>query len=258
LLILSLSLVWSCARTQVVTQPPEGPYFVAPEITYLRDTPGYGGNVVATLYRGDKLALLDASHPGWWKVELQRTGQTGWVRKEFLSLKPIATVFYYVKQDTMPLRECPRTDCITLMLLFRGDQVQKVEEGGHGWWRVLAIKGRTYGWVPASALTTDREKALRQPSQNYYYVATRRLPLRALPLARSEVLRTLQFNDQVQKLAESKDWLKVRQPSTGAVGWVVKRNLESLPLLAPRGVPASKKLRPFKQREEPLLKPEFM
>jgi uncharacterized protein YgiM (DUF1202 family) len=258
LITLLLGLVWSCARPQVVP-PPKGPYYVTPEVTYLRDIPGYGGNIVGTLYRGDKLDLLDGSDPAWWQVELQRTGETGWIRKEILSLTPVGTVFYYVKKDTLPLRECPRSDCITLMLLFRGDQVQKYEEGGQGWWRVLAIKGRSLGWLPASALTADRAKALQpQPDKTYYYVATRKLMLRALPLARGEVVRTLRFNDQVQKLAESQDWFKVRQPSTGAVGWVVRRDLETLPLLSPRGVPASKRVRPFKQREEPLSEPDFM
>jgi uncharacterized protein YgiM (DUF1202 family) len=258
LLTLVLGLVWSCARPQVV-QPPAGPYFVTPAITYLRDTPGYGGNIVSPLYRGDKLDLLETSGSNWWQVQLQRTKETGWIRKELLSLTPIGTVFYYVKKDTLPLLECPRSDCITIMLLFRGDQVQRVEEGGQGWWRVLAIKGRSLGWVPASALTADREQALhQQPSKTYYYVATKKLLLRARPSARGEVVRTLQFNDQVQKLAESQEWFKVRQPATGALGWVVRRDLETLPLLSPRGVPASKKLRPFKQREEPLSEPEFM
>lgn len=258
LLTLFLGLVWSCARTQVVL-PPQGPYFVTPEFTYLRDIPGYGGNIVSPLYRGDKLDLLDGSGSTWWQVELQRTGETGWVRKKLLSLTPVSSVFYYVKEDTLPLLECPRSDCITIMLLFRGDRVQRVKGGGRGWWRVLAIKGRSLGWVPASALTANRQKALlQQPSKTYYYVAIRKMILRARPSARSQVIRTLQFNDQVQKLAESKNWFRVRQPSTGAVGWVFSRYLETMPLSSPRGVPASKELRPFKQREEPLSEPDFM
>jgi uncharacterized protein YgiM (DUF1202 family) len=257
LLTMLLGLVWSCARPLVV-QPPEGPYFVTPKFAYLRDTPSYRGNIVGTLYRGDKLDLLNGSRPSWWQVELQRTGERGWVKKELLSLTPIGTVFYYVRKDTLPLRECPDSDCVTLMLLFRGDQVQKVEAGGRGWWRVLAIKGRSLGWVPAAALTANRAKALQQPSKTYYYVATRKLNVRARPSTRGEVVRTLRFNDQVQKLAESKAWFKVRQPSTGAEGWVVRRDLETLPLVSPRGAPAAKILRPFKQREEPLSEPEFM
>jgi uncharacterized protein YgiM (DUF1202 family) len=168
-------------------------------------------------------------------------------------------VFYYVKADNLPLLECPRSDCLVLQLLFRGDQVQKVEEGKQGWWRVLAIKGRSLGWVQAEALTENRAEALQQqPRQAYYYVATRKLNLRALPTALGEPVRTLRFNDQVQKIGETKDWFRVRQPSSGAVGWVFSPNLAPTPQISPRGRPAQKILRPFKQREEPLSEPDFM
>jgi SH3-like domain-containing protein len=259
LLVLLLSQAFSCARTRTqLVQPPEGPYFVTSEMTYLLDAPSSRGHVISPLYRGDDLDLVDGRDSTWWRVKLQRTGETGWVRKELLSLTKVDSVFYYVKEDTFPLLECPRSDCITIMLLFRGDQVQRVQAGCHGWWRVLAIKGRSLGWVPASALTEDRKEALKQPRQPYYYVAIRKLILRARPSASGEVIRILEFNDQVKKLAASKDWFKVRQPSTGAVGWVASRYLETLPLFSPRGVPASNKLRPFRQREEPLSEPEFM
>jgi uncharacterized protein YgiM (DUF1202 family) len=257
LLTLFLSQVSAYARTQR-SQPPEGPYFVTTEMTYLLDCPSYQGDVMSPLYRGDKVDLADGSDSTWWRVKLQRTGETGWVRKELLSLEPAASVFYFVKEDSLPLRECPRRDCLALQSLFRGDKVQRVQEGGHGWWRVLVIESRSLGWVPASALTENRKEPLGEDSQkSYYYVAVRKLILRAQPSTRSEVIRTLQFNDQVKKLAVSKEWFKVRQPSTGAVGWVVSRALATLPLFTPR-VPDSKELKPFKQREEPLSEPEFM
>ena len=257
-LILLLGLASSCAKTQVV-KPPEGSFFVTPEITYLRDSPGDGGNVLGSLYRGDKVEIVDAGESAWWRVELRRSGQRGWVRKELLSPDPVATVFYYVKEDTLPLLECPRHDCIPLQLLFRGDQVQRVEEGDQGWWRVLMIKSRSFGWVPASALTEriedTQQKQIRKP---YYYVAVGKLILRAKPSNRSQVIRTLRFNDQVQKIGETKDWFQVRQPSTGALGWVISRDLETFPLIAPRGAPSKNELKPFKQKEEPTDEPEFM
>ena len=257
-LSLPLSLALACAQTQVI-QLSEGPYFVTPGITYLFDRPAYDGNVLSPLFRGDKLALVDGSDSTWWLVKLQRTGQTGWIRKELLTLAQTPTVFYYVKEDTLPLLECPRNDCIPLQLLFRGDQVQKIEEGKQGWWRVLAIKGRSLGWVQASALTEESPEARQQqPRRLYYYVAIRELVLRAHPSTRGEVIRTLRFNNQVQKLDETKDWFKVRQPSSGAVGWVFSRDLETMPLISPREMPTKKNLRPFKQKEESLSVPDFM
>ncbi len=258
LLTLLLGLVWSCAKTPPVVQLPEGPYFVTQETTYLLDSPGSEGHVLSPLFRGDKVTRVEGGDAAWWQVKLQRTGQIGWVRKDLLTLTPIAASFYYVKEDTLPLLECPRSDCIPLQLLFRGDEVQKIEAGSQGWWRVLAIKGRSLGWVPASALTESGGAALKQPSKPYFYVATRELILRAQPSARAAAIRTMRFNEQVQKIGETKDWFRVRQPSSGAVGWVFSRDLLPMPARAPRGEPAPKDLRPFKQREEPLTEPDFM
>ena len=257
-LILLLGLASSCAKTQVV-KPPEGSFFVTPEITYLRDTPEYDGKVLGLLYRGDKVEIVDAGGSAWWQVELRRSGQRGWVRKELLSPDPVASVFYYVNEDTLPLLECPRHDCLALQLLSRGDQVQRVEEGAQGWWRVLMIKNRSFGWVPASALTEriedTQQKQIRKP---YYYVAVGKLSLRAIPSDRGQVIRTLRFNDQVQKIGETKGWFQVRQPSTGALGWVISRDLETFLMIAPRGAPSKNELKPFKQKEEPTVEPEFM
>jgi uncharacterized protein YgiM (DUF1202 family) len=253
-----LGLTCSCAGPPVV-KPPEGPFYVNSEITYLRDNPGYGGNVLAPLYKGDKLVRLAASESVWWRVELQRSGQQGWVLSEWLSPDPVATVFYYVKEDTLPLRECPRRDCTPLQMLFRGDQVQRVETGDQGWWRVLMITSRSLGWVPAAALTERledaRQKQLRKP---YYYVAVRKLALRAKPSNRAGVVRTLGFNDQVEKIGETEGWFNVRQPASGAVGWVVRRSLETLPSIFVRGEPVEKKPRPVQQKAEPAPEPDFM
>jgi uncharacterized protein YgiM (DUF1202 family) len=257
-LILLLGLVCSCAQTQVV-KPPEGFFSVTPEITYLRDSPGDGGNVLGPLYRGDKVEIVDSGESAWWRVELRRSGQRGWVRKELLSPDPVASVFYYVNEDTVPLLECPRHDCLPLQLLSRSDQVQRVEEGDQGWWRILVIKNRSFGWVPAAALTERIEDTQqKQIRKSYYYVAVGKLNLRANPSNRSQVLRTLRFNDQVQKIGETKDWFQVRQPSTGALGWVTSRDLETFVLIAPRGAPSKNKLKPFKQKEEPIVEPDFM
>jgi uncharacterized protein YgiM (DUF1202 family) len=257
-LFLLLGVACSCAQPPVV-KAPEGPFFVTPEITYLLDSPGTGGNVLGPLYKGDKAERVDAGESPWWQVKLQRSGQVGWVRKELLSSGPVATGFYYVNEDTLPLLECPRGDCLPLQLLFRGEQVQRVEEGDRGWWRVLVIKSHSLGWVPASALTQHiedtRQKQIRKP---YYYVAVGKLTLRAQPSNRGQVIRTLRFNDQVQKIGETKGWFQVRQPSTGALGWVISRDLGTFLMIAPRGAPSKNELKPFKQKEEPTVEPEFM
>jgi uncharacterized protein YgiM (DUF1202 family) len=257
-LFLLLGLVCCCAHPPVV-KAPEGPFSVTSEITYLLDSPGYGGNVMAPLYKGDRVERVDVGESPWWQVKLQRSGQVGWVRRELLSSGLVATSFYFVNEDRLPLLECPRSDCLPLQLLFRGAQVQRVEQGHGGWWRVLVIKSHSLGWVPASAfkerIEDTRQNQNRKP---YYYVAVRKLILRAHPSNRGQVIRTLRFNDQVQKIGQTKDWYQVCQPSTGALGWVISRDLETLPLILPKGAPSRNESKPFKQKEEPLLEPEFM
>lgn len=255
-LTLLLGLVYSCAAPPV--RPPEVSFYVTPLVTYLFDSPRYESNVLGTLYRGDKVEKLEvSSETSWWQIKVLRSGQTGWIQKELLSSDPVSSAFYYVNDDTLPLLECPRSDCLPLQLLFRGEQVQRVAEGPQGWWRILVLKSRSIGWVPVAALVEQLDEAKRKQAQ-YYYVAVRNLTLRAQPTNRGNVIRILQFNDQVQKLAETEGWLKVRQPSSGAMGWVRSRDLETLPLTSPRGVPPKNEPKPFKQKEEPEIEPEFI
>lgn len=257
LLTLLAGSVWSCAATPVT--PPEVHFYVNQEITYLKDSPGDAGNVLGLLHKGDKVELVEEG-PEWWRVKVLRSGQLGWVRKGLLTAGSVPTRFYYVNADTVPLRECPGSDCLPLQILFRGEQVQKVAEESQGWWQVLVVKGRSLGWVPAAVLTEQYEETQQKPARiRYYYVAVARLKLLARPAPRSEVVRTLRFNTQVEKIGESGSWFKVRQPASGAVGWVQSYSLETLPLISPRGqAPARQEPKPFKQREEPLLEPEFM
>jgi SH3-like domain-containing protein len=257
IIVLLLGSVWSCAKPEL--KPVAGPFYVTQQITYLLASPEYGAKVLNPLYRGDKVERLDGGESTWWRVVLLRSGQTGWVQKELLSPDPIAAVFYYVREESSPLLECPRNDCLPLQLLSRGDQVQKIKEGDVGWWRVMAVQSRSLGWMRAAVLTDSMEEVQqKQASKAYYYVAVLKLSLRAIPSNHAQIVRVLKFNDQVQKLAEVKGWLKVRQPSTGAVGWVRGRDLETFLLNSPRGVPFRDELKPLKQKEEPLWEPEFM
>jgi uncharacterized protein YgiM (DUF1202 family) len=264
MLSLLLCLAWSCAQPPV--QPPEMSYYVNPEVTYLLENPVYGSNVVGPVFRGDKVERVGGDSD-WLQVTLARSGQTGWIQKELLRSSPVSTSFYYVKADSQPLLECPRNDCLPVQLLFRGDGVQKIEEGREGWWRVLVLQSHNLGWVPAATLTNRVEEAQqKQPGKQYYYVAVPRLSLRAKPSDRDKGFRTLRFNDQVEKIGEAPNWFKVRHPSSGAMGWVWSGALKSLPAIAPRvrATPTPGKqekqeeLRPFKQKEAPESEPEFM
>ncbi len=257
LAVLVSVLAWSCATAPVTA--PQAHFYVNQEITYLKDNPSDAANVMGQLYQGDEVEKMEEGKSGWWRVKVRRSGQSGWVRKGLLSAEAVPTAFYYINADTVALKECPRQDCLPLQMLFRGEKVQKVAEGEQGWWRVLVIKGHSLGWVPAAALTAQYEETQQKPARNYYYVAVARLNLKSKPAPRSEVIRTLKFNTQVEKIGESGGWFKVRQPASGAVGWVPGRALQTLPVIYPRGQkPAREERKPFKQREEPQAEPEFM
>jgi hypothetical protein len=113
-------------------------------------------------------------------------------------------------------------------------------------------KSHNLGWLPAKAVAEKLEKPqAKAPELQYYFVAVRRLKLMQEPLANAKVIKTLQFNDQVERLDQNQSgWSKVRQPASGAVGWVPERNLETTPLKPRRSQkPVRKKLRPAKPTE---------
>ena len=89
-------------------------------------------------------------------------------------------------------------------------------------------------------------------------MAVKKLALRAKPSNRAEVIRTLNLNEQVEKIGETEGWFNVRQPVSGAVGWVFSRHLETLPSVFPRGKPVKQKPRPAQQKAVPAPEPDFM
>lgn len=258
-LCLLLIFASSCAKAPIITQPIH--FYIIPEITYLRESPGYEERVLSQLNRGDQVDLLTDGESSWWRVQQMSSSQIGWVQKALLSSEPISGRFYYVNLKNIPLRDCPRNDGQTLKLLSRGDRVNKFDENSQGWWRVQASGSEILGWLPATVLTENHANTEpKQPPKEYYYVAVNKLGLRAKPWIKDEIIRTLQFNEQVQKIAQnSQGWIKVYLPANGAQGWVISRYLEPLPLTAPRlEVPTKAKSRPLKQRKEPLTEPEIM
>ena len=256
---LILILAGSCAKAPVITQPIH--FYIIPEITYLRESPGYEERVLSQLNRGDQVDLLEDGDSSWWRVQQVSSGQIGWVQKALLSSEPISGRFYYVNLDNIPLRDSPRNDGQTLKLLSRGDRVNKFDENHQGWWRVQASGSGILGWLPAAALTEQfANTQSMQPQKEYYYVAVNKLGLRAKPWIKDEIIRNLQFNEQVQKIAQnSQGWFKVRLPADGALGWVISRYLEPLPLTAPRSeAPTKAKSRQLKQRQGQTTEPEIM
>ena len=257
-LILLLLLLCACASPPAPAPPAH--FYLTPPLTYHRDAPSFEGNVLAQLYRGEQVERLDEIERGWWRVRANRTGQTGWVQGELFSPHSPPVTYLYVTVTTVPLRECPEEACPALQLLYGGDRVQELEENQE-WARVLAEKSRTLGWLPKGVLAETPVTAQpRRPEKPYAYVAVPRLKVRLTPGLRVPVVKTLTLNDQVERLeANAAGWVRVRQPASGAVGWVQGRYLGALPAVSPpRAAPAKKKPKAPEKKEEPLPEPEIM
>jgi uncharacterized protein YgiM (DUF1202 family) len=259
LCILMMVLAAACAAP--APHSLEGDYYLLTDMTYLRDAAAYDSNVVGQLYKGDQVERLEEGQGGWWRVRSGRTGQYGWVTAELFSPTPVPVPLLLVNH-TVSLRECPRDFCPVLQSLSRGDQVQKVEQNDQGWWRVLVAKSRNLGWLPAKSVAEQLgESQAQEPKPFYFFVTVKGLKLRQQPLVDAAVIKPLQFNDQVEKLDQNPaGWVKVRQPASGAIGWVPGRYLGTTPLKFPRSEkPRKKKPQPPKPVETgPPPEPEIM
>ncbi len=245
LLLLPFMLTVAACMIPPLPNPGETYYLVTAE-TSLRDAPSSSGYVVGQLYQTDPVEKLYSNEAGWWRVRSLRTSQTGWAGGDLFSLNPVPVHYAYVRLKKVNLRECPKDACPPLQSLSHGDPVQKIEENGQKWWRVLVPQTRRLGWLPPGAATENLEPAPEEkPAPPNFYVAVKGLSLRLQPVSRSRVVKILRFNDQVQKLeANAQGWVKVRQPSTGAEGWVAARYLEAAPLKHPRPVWTGSRVEP--------------
>ena len=249
-----LLLVNSCVRFGA-RQTPEV-YYTIPPVTYLREFPGYGSHIVATLYHGEQVRMVSSLKDDWCQVQVWQSQQVGWMKRPLLSEAPINLETYYVQANEVPLRDAPQEEVSSRYILHRGDKISKLTENQQGWWRVLVEKDKRLGWVPAAVVSLNppekatpgkeiaarTEASLRPATQNSFYVATTTLKLHLLPLVSSQVVKVLQFNDAVEKVSQSgPTWLKVRYPETGAQGWVLASHLSESPAKSPKTFTRKKK-----------------
>lgn len=202
-------------------------YYVVPTTTYLRSCPSYGEEcpVVATVFNGDRVLVLDRNQENWARVQLDRTGVVGWLPGGLLSASPIPTRFY-VAWTSVYLRDCADYNCRGVALLHRGARVDKIDQDYRGWWRVKVLKSGISGWLPAAAMAPS-------PGPPYFYVAVSSLALRSGPTTSSRVLTTLSRNDRVEELGWSTGgWAQVRDFRSNTIGWVAFRYLETFPVRA--------------------------
>lgn len=121
---------------------------------------------------------------------------------------------FYCTQAITYLRECPSYDCDVVAEIFYNDEVNFLEEGEGGWWRVQSLGREKVGWMQRNLLSKT------PPPASIYYIAVNKLPLRSSP--RQEVVsrNLLAYGDKVQKIAESNGWWQVIAAKDRAIGWI--------------------------------------
>jgi uncharacterized protein YgiM (DUF1202 family) len=213
--------------------------------------------------------VLEEHEEDWWRVRLSQGGDAGWIPAKLLSSSPVQAESYYVAVATLPLRECPGEECPSRKQLLQGEPVRKIDQNEQGWWRVLVQKDLSLGWIPAAAVSENKPQEIvaRRSEKVHYYVAASSLNLYLLPLTSSQVVKTLNLNEELEKLEQkSKDWVKIRQVSTGAEGWVLAQYLQEQQVPPQKPVPKKRKKRLPKpalpklepEKEEPPVEPEAM
>jgi uncharacterized protein YgiM (DUF1202 family) len=254
-----LILTNSCTKAPTGLPQPKD-YYVIPDITYLRENPGYDEKVISQLYQGDQVLVVEDGEAQWWRVQQLSNGQTGWLQKVLLSEVPVPSNFYYITQDNVPLLKSPKKESPSIVQLSKGERVTKLEEKSPEWWRIKIATTGMSGWVPAAALSRKPMESQAGHAKEFYYVTLRNLALRARPWIKDESIKTLHFNDQVQKITEgSQGWFKVRIPADGMQGWVLGRYLDKLPAVAPReDFRLKSQPNQLKQKKEVNTEPEIM
>jgi uncharacterized protein YgiM (DUF1202 family) len=275
-LLILISMAASCAMLQ--PQPPPHVYYIIPSVAYFRDNPGYASANVATVYRGQQVKVLSRMANNWCQVETVPGGKVGWIQRPLLSPVPIPAETYTVTEAEVPLRDVPQKEAVARRVLHKGDKVRKLSENQQGWWWVLVEKDESLGWLPGNALSEETAApapagqtgapsgaggagtAVSPPAVQtpYLYVAVANLDLHLLPLFSSQAVKTLKFNDKVEKIGQSgADWLKVRYSETGAQGWAPVPTLTDSPSKTPKVYPPPRKRRiPRKARHFKPTEPE--
>ncbi len=256
-LLFVLMIINSC--TMIGAKSNQDIYYTTQPVAYIRKSPGYDSPQVATVYRGEQVVILSTGADDWRQIQTVQSGQIGWIQSSLLSSLPIPAQTYYVQADKVPLQNISQKEAPFGEVLYRGDKVRKLSENGEGWWQVLVEKDGNLGWLPATEVSERKPEtappmraaeparkgstkvpASPQPVANQlsYYVATASLNLHRLPLVSSQVVKTLKFNDKVEKIDQSgSQWLKVRYPETGAQGWAQGFFLADSSLKTPRVFP---------------------
>jgi uncharacterized protein YgiM (DUF1202 family) len=124
-------------------------YVTAPSYT-LRECAGPECGKLLTVYKGDKVEILERQDAGWSKVRLVDQEGIGWIPSNMLSYSPDLTgkkvPHYYVNTTSLTLQEHPRPDSKVLKTLHFNDPVEMLGTSS-GYAQVRDLESSIVGWA---------------------------------------------------------------------------------------------------------------
>ena len=126
---------------------------------------------------------------------------------------------YYLITDMTYMRDAATYDSNVVGQLYKGDQVEKVEVGGSGWWRVRSGRTGQNGWIPSELLSPN-------PVSVVYFYVTQTVNLRECPKEFCPSLQMLSRGDKVQRVEQNdQGWWRVLVAQSRNLGWLPARAL---------------------------------
>ena len=121
---------------------------------------------------------------------------------------------YYLTANLTYLRDAASYDGNVVGQLYQNDQVEGLEIGASGWWRVRSGRTGQTGWLPGELLSPT-------PVAVAYLFVTKTVNLRECPKESCPSLQLLSRGDQVQKIEENaQGWRRVLVAGSRNLGWL--------------------------------------
>jgi uncharacterized protein YgiM (DUF1202 family) len=124
-------------------------FYVIPSSAPLRECASPNCDVLLTVYRGDKVEILERTS-GWSRVRLVDKTGAGWILSDLLSYSPDLQVkappTYHVNTSSTPLLQHPDPDSTVLTTLHYNDPVEMLGVTA-GYAQVRDLRTSYVGWV---------------------------------------------------------------------------------------------------------------
>jgi uncharacterized protein YgiM (DUF1202 family) len=162
-----LSLLWLLLASSWV-QAYSGYYYVIPSSIQLRECAGNNCLPLLTVYKGEKVEILEKTSTGWCRVRLVDRPVMGWIPSSMLTYRPGTPsepgLTYYVNIDSLTLRNGPRPEDRAVTTLHLNDAVEMIGVSS-GRAQVRDLKTSLVGWAPPRYLSL-KPKGYRQPTRH--------------------------------------------------------------------------------------------